>query len=112
VIYSPCKNEYRILKLAKATIRKGLKLNEKKRIEKKNRDETIGIIVHIYVEMSQGNYLCNYLLSQTRKNVSFFSFFLYKIREQEGRTGPVQGMGEELVPVGGGRWQGKGVKGE
>jgi hypothetical protein len=39
----------------------------------------------------------------------FFSFFFYKIREQQGKTGPVQeGM---LVTVGGGRWQIKGVRG-
>jgi hypothetical protein len=51
--------------------------------------------------------------------LSFFLFFFCKIREQEGRTGPV---GEEewcrgggwvgaLVPVGGGRMWGKGVGG-
>jgi hypothetical protein len=33
--------------------------------------------MHIYMEMSQGNSLCS----------SFF--FFYKIKEQEGRTGPV-----------------------
>jgi hypothetical protein len=27
----------------------------------------------------------------------FLSFFFYKIGEQEGRTGPAQGSGEELV---------------
>jgi hypothetical protein len=36
--------------------------------------------------------------------MSFFPFFFYKIREQEGRTGPARG-----VPVGGGRLQVKGV---
>jgi hypothetical protein len=39
----------------------------------------------------------------------FFSYFFYKVREQEGRIGPVKGREGELVPVGGGRWQGKGV---
>jgi hypothetical protein len=44
--------------------------------------------IHIYMEMSQGNALCNYL-KQTKMSV----FFFYKIREQEGRTGPVWGGG-------------------
>jgi hypothetical protein len=37
--------------------------------------------------------------------MSFFSFFFYKIREQEGRTGPGQGRG--LVPLGRGEVAGK-----
>jgi hypothetical protein len=59
---------------------------------KKNRgDEPIGVIMHIFMEMSQGNSLCSYMyLKQTKLSCfSFhlFFFFLYKIREQEGRTG-------------------------
>jgi hypothetical protein len=46
------------------------------------------------MEMSQGNSLCSYL-KQT-KNVTFF--FYYKIRDQEGGTGPVGGG---VVKVGG-----------
>jgi hypothetical protein len=45
------------------------------------------------------------------------SFFFYKIREQEGRTGPAGGRGgvwgwghAGVVPVGGGRWWGKRVR--
>jgi hypothetical protein len=38
-----------------------------------------------------------------------FSFFFYKIREQEGRIKPAQGIG--LAPVGGERSWGKGVGG-
>jgi hypothetical protein len=45
------------------------------------------------MEMSQGNSLCSELNKQ-----KFTIFFFYKIREQEGKTGPVKG----LVPVGGG----------
>jgi hypothetical protein len=41
--------------------------------------------------------------------MSCFSFFFYKIREQEGRTGPAWG---EVAPVGGRRWQGKGYEGQ
>jgi hypothetical protein len=37
---------------------------------------------------------------------SLFSFFFYKIREQEGGTSPAQGG--RLAPVGGGRFSGIG----
>jgi hypothetical protein len=50
---------------------------------RKARDEPILVIIHINMEMSQGNSLCSYL-KQTR--MSFF--FIYKIGEQEGRAGP------------------------
>jgi hypothetical protein len=50
---------------------------------------------------------CVATLSQ---NMSFFFFFLYKIGEQEGRLGPAQGGSGWLVPEGGGRLQGKGVR--
>jgi hypothetical protein len=48
-------------------------------------------------------------LSQTRKNVIFFlfSFFFYKIGDQEGGTGPAEG-GE--VSIGRGEMAGKGDK--
>jgi hypothetical protein len=45
-------------------------------------------IIHIHIEMSQGNSLCSYL-KQTK--LSFFSF--YKIGEQESRTYSVWGGG-------------------
>jgi hypothetical protein len=55
-------------------------------------DKPVGVIIHIYMEISQGTSLCNY---PNLKQVSCFSFlsflfFFYKLREQEGRTGPVQ----------------------
>jgi hypothetical protein len=47
-----------------------------------------------------------------KQKCHFFSFFFYKIREQEGRTGLAGGgQGGGLVPVGAvvaGRWQGSG----
>jgi hypothetical protein len=57
---------------------------------KKNRgdEEPIRIIMHIYMEMSQGNSLCSYF-----KQTKIVIFFFYKIREQEGETGPVWGVG-------------------
>jgi hypothetical protein len=55
---------------------------------KKNRgDETIWVIIHIYMEMSQRNSLCSYL-KQTK--ISFF--FFYKTGEQEGGTDPISGI--------------------
>jgi hypothetical protein len=57
---------------------------------KKNRgDKTIQVIIHIYMEMSQGNSLCSYLKPA---KMSFFSFF-YKIGEQENGTGSAWGEG-------------------
>jgi hypothetical protein len=47
----------------------------------------------MHMEMSQGNSLCSYL-KQTK--LSFLFFFFYKIREQEGGTGPTSGSGEEV----------------
>jgi hypothetical protein len=53
---------------------------------KKNRgDEPIWMIIHIYMEISQGNVPCSYL---KQAKMLFFSFLFYKIREQEGRAGP------------------------
>jgi hypothetical protein len=47
------------------------------------------VIVHTYMELSQGNSLCSYLYLRQAKMSSFFLFFfLYKTEEQEGRTGP------------------------
>jgi hypothetical protein len=57
-------------------------------------DEPIGTIIHIYREVPQGNSLCIYL-----KQVKMSFFSLYKIREQEGRTGSTSGRGEERVNI-------------
>jgi hypothetical protein len=46
------------------------------------------------METSQGNSLCSYL-KQTKMSI----FFFYKIREQEGRTGPVGGQVSECRRV-------------
>jgi hypothetical protein len=45
------------------------------------------------MEISQGNSLCSYLyLKQAKMSfLIFFSFFLYKIGEQEEGTGPARG---------------------
>jgi hypothetical protein len=70
---------------------------------KKNRgDEPIGVITHIYMEMTQGNPLCSYL-----KQTKIF-FFLLKIREQEDRS--CLGGGGVSTSGRGRRW-GKGAGG-
>jgi hypothetical protein len=51
-------------------------------------DETIGVIILIYMEISQANSLCSCLYLKQAKMSCFslylFSFFFYKIGEQEG----------------------------
>jgi hypothetical protein len=44
------KNEYRIFKTVEITIRRGLSRKKKNR-----RDKSIQVIMHTYMEMSQGN---------------------------------------------------------
>jgi hypothetical protein len=62
---------------------------------KKNRgDEPNGIMIHIYVEVPQGNSLCSYLYLKKAK-ISFCSFFFHKIREQRA---------EQILPRDGGCW--------
>jgi hypothetical protein len=54
-------------------------------------DKPIGVIIHIYMNTSQGNYLCGHLYPKQAK-LLFFSSSLYKIGEQEG------GTGEQVLP--------------
>jgi hypothetical protein len=42
---------------------------------KKNRDESIQVLIHIYMEISQGNSLCNYF-KQTEMSL-FLPFFFF-----------------------------------
>jgi hypothetical protein len=74
---------------------------------KRNRgDKPVGVIIHIYMEKSQGNSLCSYFYLKQAK-LSFFSFFFYKIREQEGGARSAwQGRGE-FSTRGRWRWWGK-----
>jgi hypothetical protein len=76
-------------------------------------DKPIGVIIHIYMGLPQGKSLCSYLYFKQAKMSSFsfhlFSFFYYKIGEQESKTGLAQRGG--LTPVGGEKCWGKGVEG-
>jgi hypothetical protein len=64
-------------------------------------DKPTGVIIHTYMEISQGNSLCSYLnLKQAKMSCftfSLFSFFFYKIGDQEGKTIPAQGA--RMAPV-------------
>jgi hypothetical protein len=44
-------------------------------------DKPSGVIIHMYMEMSEGNSLSCF-------SFYLFSFFSYKIGEQEGQTSP------------------------
>jgi hypothetical protein len=68
-MYSPYKNEYRIFKPVENTIRKN-----------KNSDKPFQAIIHIKMEMSQGNSQCSYL-KQTQ-----MPFFLLQNESTGGRT--------------------------
>jgi hypothetical protein len=62
-MYSLYKNEYRIFKL----------------VEMKKNKEPVCLIVHIHMQTSQGNTPYSYF---KQAKISFFSFFMYKFRDQ------------------------------
>jgi hypothetical protein len=68
-------------------------------------DKSNRVITHIYMQLSQGTFLCSYLYLIQGK-IAFFFFFFYKIRKQEGAPCLVR-VG--LVQVGRESWWGKGV---
>jgi hypothetical protein len=105
LIYSLYKNECRILKPVETTIRKRLRKNE----EKNGRDEPIEVIIHIYMEISQGNSLCSYLyLKQAKMSFSLFS----STKSENRRVEQVLWVGREgWYPWEGGGSEGKGVGG-
>jgi hypothetical protein len=68
--------------------------------------KSIGVIIHTYMEISQGNSLYSSFISNKKKCHFFlFSLFLYKIREKEGGEAPGGGF------RGRGKWQGKEIGG-
>jgi hypothetical protein len=70
-----------------------------------NRDEIIGVVIHICMETTQGISLYLKLAKILCFSYYLLCFFLYKIREQEGGTGSAQVRKAELALVGVGRWQ-------
>jgi hypothetical protein len=81
---------------------------------KKNRgDNPIVVIIHTYMEISQGNSLCRYLYVKEAK-MSCFSFyllfFLLKNWKKEGQNRFFQGKGSRgSIGTGVGKRQGKGT---
>jgi hypothetical protein len=67
-------------------------------VKRTRRGESIGVIIHICMETTQGNSLCSYLYLKLAKMSCFFfypvCFFFYKIGEQEGGTGYAGGVGD------------------
>jgi hypothetical protein len=53
-------------------------------MKENSRDEPIGIILHIYMEISLGNSLCSYLYLKLAK-MSFFSFFFFYSTKSENK---------------------------
>jgi hypothetical protein len=59
-------------------------------------DKSIGIMIHTYMETSQGNFPSSYLYLKLKCHVFCFLvslFFSYKVREQESGTSPPRGEG-------------------
>jgi hypothetical protein len=87
------RNEYRNLKLAVATMGRGLGRNEEKK-----RDKPIGVVIYMCMETTQRISLCSYLYLKLAKRSCFsfclLSFYFYKNGEKEGGTGSARGQGD------------------
>jgi hypothetical protein len=70
---------------------------------KKNRDEPFGVIIHLYMKLSQGNSLCSYRYLK-KETCLFFLFFLLQ-NQRRAKQVLLRGVG--LAPEGAGRCQGK-----
>jgi hypothetical protein len=79
---------------------------------KNNRgDEPVGVIIHIYMEISQGNSLRGYIYLKQAKMLFFFLFFLFLFSSTKSENRKSEQVLPRGVPVRRGRWQGKGVGG-
>jgi hypothetical protein len=105
LIYSLYKNEYKNLKLAETTIRKGLE-----EINQLGLWHTY-IYIYIYMEISQGNSLCSYLYLKQAKMFFILSFLFFLL--QNWRTGGWKNSCPEgrAGTSGRGKWWGKRVGG-
>jgi hypothetical protein len=69
-------------------------------------DKPIEVIIHIYMEISQGNSLCNYIyLKQTKMSCFSFIFSLFsseKLENSRAGASPTRWK-KRLAPVGGGK---------
>jgi hypothetical protein len=64
----------------------------------------LGVIIHIYMEISQGNF-CVATFISNKQNV--FYLFFFSTKSENRRAEQVLPGGGMLVPLGRGRWQGK-----
>jgi hypothetical protein len=67
---------------------------------KKNRDEPPGLIIHIYMELSQGNSLHSYLYLKQATMSFFSSFFFSSTKSENSRTEKI--LSGVMEPVGSG----------
>jgi hypothetical protein len=78
-------------------------------VKRTGRDELVGVVIHICMEITQGKSLCSYLYLKLAKMTCFMflSFFFFLLQNQRigGRTGFSRGV--VLTLVGGERWQGE-----
>jgi hypothetical protein len=66
-------------------------------------DTPIGVIIHTYMEISQGNYLCSYLSLKLRCHVFHFTFSPIKLENR--RMEHVLPKGGRLALVAGRWWE-------
>jgi hypothetical protein len=82
-------------------------------VKRTGRDEPVGVVIHVYMETTQGISLCSYLYLKLAKMPCFsfylLCFFFYKFGKQEGGTGSGWGVGVGIS--GKGEASGKGVGG-
>jgi hypothetical protein len=75
------RNEYRNLKLARATIGRGLGRSKRTR-----RDESVGVVIHTCMETTQGNSLFSCLYRKLGKTlISLFLFYVFSSTKLENR---------------------------
>jgi hypothetical protein len=66
-------------------------------VKRTGRDELVGVVIHICMEISHGNSLCSYLYLKLAKS-SCFSFYLFSSSKSENRRA------EQILAREGGVW--------
>jgi hypothetical protein len=62
-------------------------------MKKNRRDEPIGVLMPIYIELSQGNSLCSYLYLRQAKMSFFFLFYSTNSENRRVEQVPHRGIG-------------------
>jgi hypothetical protein len=72
-------------------------------VKRTERGESIGVVIHICMGTTQGNFLCSYLyLKLAKRHVSHFIFYVFSSTKSENRRAEQILRGHGLAPVGGG----------